>query len=83
MGTSLFLKRLDKISSIASCSIAVQTVIRRVFERFCVHDQYYFSAAVCGAPKRRFRSHELTVTKNANAKDARKARKADIQTTLG
>ncbi|KAM7475810.1 hypothetical protein LguiB_023053 [Lonicera macranthoides] len=79
----VFLKRLDKISSIASCSIAVQAVIRRVIERFCVHDQYYSSVAVCSATKRRFRSHELTVTKNANATDARKARKADIQATLG
>ena len=81
----VFSIRLDKISSIASCSKAVQAVIHRVIERFRVHDQYYFSVAVCGAPKRRFRTYEPAVTKNANATDARKARKADLQreATLG
>lgn len=35
--------------------------------------------AVCGAPKRRFRAYEPVVTKNANEKDVRKARKAQLQ----
>lgn len=36
-------------------------------------------AAVCGAPKRRFRAYEPAVKKNANEYEARKARKAQIQ----
>lgn len=35
--------------------------------------------AVCAASKRRFRPYEPPVSKNANAKDVRKARKADLQ----
>ncbi|KAF8022485.1 hypothetical protein BT93_F0105 [Corymbia citriodora subsp. variegata] len=40
-------------------------------------DNYF--CPVCGAPKRRFRAFEPAVTKNANATDVRKARKAQIQ----
>ncbi|OIV97045.1 hypothetical protein TanjilG_11562 [Lupinus angustifolius] len=40
-------------------------------------DKYF--CPVCGAPKRRFRPYAPPVTKNANAKDVRKARKAEIQ----
>ena len=36
-------------------------------------------SAVCGAPKRRFRPYQPAVTRNANDKDVRKARKAQIQ----
>ena len=35
--------------------------------------------AVCGAPKRRFKVYNPAVAKNANDKDVRKARKAQIQ----
>ncbi|CAI0446782.1 unnamed protein product [Linum tenue] len=35
--------------------------------------------AVCGAPKRRFRPYTPAVTKGANDKDVRKARKAELQ----
>lgn len=35
--------------------------------------------AVCGAPKRRFRTYEPSVAKNANNVDVRKARKAQIK----
>ncbi|KAL5979682.1 hypothetical protein ACLOJK_019593 [Asimina triloba] len=39
-----------------------------------------FSACeVCGAPKRRFRAYEPAVTKNANDKDVRKARKEQLK----
>lgn len=37
------------------------------------------SDAVCGAPKRRFRPYEPAVSKNANATDARKARKEELK----
>ncbi|XP_038880712.1 uncharacterized protein LOC120072320 isoform X1 [Benincasa hispida] len=40
-------------------------------------DKYF--CPVCGAPKRRFRPYEQSVTKNANEFDVRKARKAEIQ----
>ncbi|KAI6675789.1 hypothetical protein NL676_003695 [Syzygium grande] len=40
-------------------------------------DNYF--CPVCGAPKRRFRAYEPAVAKNANATDARMARKAQIQ----
>ncbi|KAD4889156.1 hypothetical protein E3N88_21229 [Mikania micrantha] len=40
-------------------------------------DKYF--CPVCGAPKRRFREYTPAVTKNANATDVRKARKAEIQ----
>lgn len=36
-------------------------------------------SAVCGAPKRRFKPYQPAVTKDANDKDLRKARKAQIQ----
>ncbi|XP_076911499.1 uncharacterized protein LOC143569493 [Bidens hawaiensis] len=40
-------------------------------------DKYF--CPVCGAPKRRFREYTPAVTKNANATDVRKARKAELQ----
>ncbi|KAL6996818.1 hypothetical protein U1Q18_006947 [Sarracenia purpurea var. burkii] len=40
-------------------------------------DNYF--CPVCGAPKRRFREYTPAVTKNANATDVRKARKAQLQ----
>ncbi|XP_011649175.1 uncharacterized protein LOC101207574 isoform X2 [Cucumis sativus] len=40
-------------------------------------DKYF--CPVCGAPKRRFRPYEQTVSKNDNEFDVRKARKAQIQ----
>ncbi|KAK9668993.1 hypothetical protein RND81_13G101500 [Saponaria officinalis] len=40
-------------------------------------DNYF--CPVCGAPKRRFRAYEPTVSKNANDLDVRKARKAQIK----
>ncbi|XP_022134987.1 uncharacterized protein LOC111007102 [Momordica charantia] len=40
-------------------------------------DKYF--CPVCGAPKRRFRPYEQSVTKNVNELDVRKARKAQIQ----
>ncbi|KAF8408515.1 hypothetical protein HHK36_007671 [Tetracentron sinense] len=42
-----------------------------------VPDKYF--CPVCGAPKRRFRPYEPTVTRNANETDVRKARKAQLQ----
>ncbi|CAI0446781.1 unnamed protein product [Linum tenue] len=38
-----------------------------------------FFCRVCGAPKRRFRPYTPAVTKGANDKDVRKARKAELQ----
>ncbi|KAL8123202.1 uncharacterized protein LOC141717427 [Apium graveolens] len=54
---------------------------RTPFEK--LPDNYY--CPVCAAPKRRFRVYEPPVNKNANATDARKARKADLkrEETLG
>lgn len=40
-------------------------------------DDYY--CPVCAAPKRRFRPYEPPVAKNANATDARKARKEQLK----
>ncbi|PWZ41567.1 hypothetical protein Zm00014a_029411 [Zea mays] len=40
-------------------------------------DNYF--CPVCGAPKRRFRPYEPAVSKNANATDARKARKEELK----
>ncbi|XP_073274313.1 uncharacterized protein [Primulina huaijiensis] len=40
-------------------------------------DKYF--CPVCGAPKRRFKLYEPSVTKNANDTDVRKARKAQIK----
>ncbi|OEL23550.1 hypothetical protein BAE44_0015434 [Dichanthelium oligosanthes] len=40
-------------------------------------DNYF--CPVCGAPKRRFRPYEPAVSKNANATDARKARKEQLK----
>ncbi|KAL9239411.1 hypothetical protein vseg_013737 [Gypsophila vaccaria] len=40
-------------------------------------DNYF--CPVCGAPKRRFRAYEPTVSKNANELDVRKARKAQLK----
>ncbi|CAN0906085.1 rd1 [Linum grandiflorum] len=40
-------------------------------------DNYF--CPVCGASKRRFRAYTPAVTKNANDKDVRKARKAELQ----
>ncbi|KAK9278276.1 hypothetical protein L1049_027841 [Liquidambar formosana] len=48
---------------------------RTPFEK--LPDKYF--CPVCGAPKRRFRAYEPTVSKNANETDARKARKAQLQ----
>ncbi|GAV81747.1 Rubredoxin domain-containing protein [Cephalotus follicularis] len=48
---------------------------RTPFEK--LPDNYF--CPVCGAPKRRFRTYTPPVTKNANATDVRKARKAEIQ----
>ncbi|XP_010249256.1 PREDICTED: uncharacterized protein LOC104591875 [Nelumbo nucifera] len=48
---------------------------RTPFEK--LPDKYF--CPVCGAPKRRFRTYEPAVTKNANDTDVRKARKAQIQ----
>ncbi|XP_073148234.1 uncharacterized protein [Henckelia pumila] len=40
-------------------------------------DKYF--CPVCGAPKRRFKSYEPSVAKNANDTDVRKARKAQLK----
>ncbi|CAM0879440.1 unnamed protein product [Alopecurus aequalis] len=48
---------------------------RTPFER--LSDDYY--CPVCAAPKRRFRPYEPPVAKNANATDARKARKEQLK----
>jgi rubredoxin len=40
-------------------------------------DKYF--CPVCGAPKRRFKPYEPKVAKNANATDARKARKEQLK----
>lgn len=48
---------------------------RTLFEK--QPDKYF--CPVCGAPKRRFRPYTPAVTKDANATDIRKARKAEIQ----
>ncbi|CAK7336855.1 unnamed protein product [Dovyalis caffra] len=48
---------------------------RKPFEK--LPDNYF--CPVCGAPKRRFRAFAPDVAKNANDKDVRKARKAQIQ----
>ncbi|KAF0896328.1 hypothetical protein E2562_021864 [Oryza meyeriana var. granulata] len=40
-------------------------------------DKYF--CPVCGAPKRRFKPYEPKVSKNANATDARKARKEQLK----
>uniref|UniRef100_A0A0D9XSK3 Rubredoxin-like domain-containing protein n=1 Tax=Leersia perrieri TaxID=77586 RepID=A0A0D9XSK3_9ORYZ len=40
-------------------------------------DNYF--CPVCGAPKRRFKPYEPKVSKNANATDARKARKEQLK----
>ncbi|KAE8123768.1 hypothetical protein FH972_018699 [Carpinus fangiana] len=48
---------------------------RTPFEKLT--DKYF--CPVCGAPKRRFRPYEPAVVKNANDKDVRKARKAQLQ----
>ncbi|CAK9186887.1 unnamed protein product [Ilex paraguariensis] len=48
---------------------------RTPFEK--LPDNYF--CPVCGAPKRRFRAYETAVNKNANATDARKARKEQLK----
>eukprot|EP00262_Sarcandra_glabra_P018465 TRINITY_DN6634_c0_g1_i1.p1 TRINITY_DN6634_c0_g1~~TRINITY_DN6634_c0_g1_i1.p1 ORF type:complete len:169 (+),score=19.07 TRINITY_DN6634_c0_g1_i1:127-633(+) len=48
---------------------------RTPFEK--VADSYF--CPVCGAPKRRFRAYQPAVSKDANAADVRKARKAQIK----
>uniref|UniRef100_A0A2N9FMV7 Rubredoxin-like domain-containing protein n=1 Tax=Fagus sylvatica TaxID=28930 RepID=A0A2N9FMV7_FAGSY len=48
---------------------------RTPFEK--LPDKYF--CPVCGAPKRRFRPYQPAVVKNANEKDVRKARKAELQ----
>ncbi|KAL2935649.1 Rubredoxin [Bienertia sinuspersici] len=48
---------------------------RKPFEK--LPDKYF--CPVCGAPKRRFRAYEPPVTKNANDKDVRKARKEQLK----
>ncbi|KAL9243355.1 hypothetical protein vseg_017251 [Gypsophila vaccaria] len=48
---------------------------RKPFDK--LPDNYF--CPVCGAPKRRFRAYEPTVSKNANDLDVRKARKAQIK----
>ncbi|KAF7136094.1 hypothetical protein RHSIM_Rhsim08G0198600 [Rhododendron simsii] len=48
---------------------------RTPFEK--LSDNYF--CPVCGAPKRRFREYTPAVSKNANATDVRKARKAELQ----
>ncbi|MQL41419.1 rubredoxin, partial [Escherichia coli] len=48
---------------------------RTPFEK--LPDKYF--CPVCGAPKRRFKPYAPAVSKNANATDVRKARKAEIQ----
>ncbi|KAK1648831.1 hypothetical protein QYE76_066636 [Lolium multiflorum] len=48
---------------------------RTPFEK--LSDDYY--CPVCAAPKRRFRPYEQPVAKNANATDARKARKGQLK----
>ncbi|KAF1893641.1 hypothetical protein Lal_00002146 [Lupinus albus] len=48
---------------------------RTSFEK--LPDKYF--CPVCGAPKRRFRPYAPAVSKNANATDVRKSRKAEIQ----
>ncbi|KAK9108626.1 hypothetical protein Syun_024637 [Stephania yunnanensis] len=44
-------------------------------------DKYF--CPVCGAPKRRFKSYEPKVAKDANSTDVRKARKAQIKRDEG
>ncbi|XP_062170837.1 uncharacterized protein LOC133876552 [Alnus glutinosa] len=48
---------------------------RTPFEK--LSDKYF--CPVCGAPKRRFRSYEPAVVKNANDTDVRKARKEQLK----
>ncbi|XP_031277333.1 uncharacterized protein LOC116135755 [Pistacia vera] len=48
---------------------------RTPFEKLA--DSYF--CPVCGAPKRRFKPYAPAVTRNANAQDVRKARKAQVQ----
>ncbi|XP_039777121.1 uncharacterized protein LOC120644535 [Panicum virgatum] len=48
---------------------------RTPFEKLA--DNYF--CPVCGAPKRRFRTYQPAVSKNANATDARKARKEQLK----
>ncbi|KAJ3701526.1 hypothetical protein LUZ61_005231 [Rhynchospora tenuis] len=48
---------------------------RTPFEK--LPDKYF--CPVCGAPKRRFRTYEPKVTKDANATDVRKARKDQLK----
>ncbi|KAK9748223.1 hypothetical protein RND81_02G044300 [Saponaria officinalis] len=48
---------------------------RKPFDK--LPDSYF--CPVCGAPKRRFRAYEPTVSKNANELDVRKARKAQLK----
>ncbi|CAN6718321.1 unnamed protein product [Malus baccata var. baccata] len=48
---------------------------RTPFEK--LPDKYF--CPVCGAPKRRFRAYQPPVTKDANKKDVRKERKAQLQ----
>ncbi|XP_039037113.1 uncharacterized protein LOC120174281 [Hibiscus syriacus] len=48
---------------------------RTPFEK--VPDSYF--CPVCGAPKRRFKPYQPAVAKNANDKDVRKARKAEMK----
>ncbi|XP_062091502.1 uncharacterized protein LOC133797572 [Humulus lupulus] len=48
---------------------------RTPFEKLA--DSYF--CPVCGAPKRRFRAYQPPVTKNANDKDVRKARKEQLK----
>ncbi|KAL6280796.1 hypothetical protein ACE6H2_017677 [Prunus campanulata] len=48
---------------------------RTPFEK--LPDKYF--CPVCGAPKRRFRAYQPPVTKDANSKDVRKQRKAELQ----
>ncbi|CAK8568058.1 unnamed protein product [Lathyrus sativus] len=48
---------------------------RNPFEK--LPDKYF--CPVCGAPKRRFKPYAPPVNKNANEKDVRKARKAELQ----
>ena len=54
--------------------------MRRIYTPLPMVEQSLFTVdTVCGAPKRRFRTYQPAVSKNANATDARKARKEQLK----
>ena len=60
---------------------ASSAVVRAVFLGNFDFKIYYIDlfVTVCGAPKRRFRAYEPSVSKDANDQDVRKARKAQLK----